>query len=120
MEKTDNELIAEFMGGTFEEREFMTYGGKRSGKWTFLNGKWCYDDQLDYNTSWDWLMPVVAKMLDMSLGKAVSDQFVERVLEFSGTSILYPLPGVYKKVVEFIKWYNQHNLKESDLIIKKI
>lgn len=62
---TDNETIADWMGGKFEKREIMTYGGLRHGKWTFDNDRWCYDDQLDYSTDWRWLMPVWYKFRDL-------------------------------------------------------
>lgn len=65
--KTPNEIIAEYMGGVFEKREIMTIGGKRQGKWTFPcsefpSGKWCYDDQLQYESRMDWLYPVYIKL----------------------------------------------------------
>jgi hypothetical protein len=52
--KTDNELIAEFMGlprtGEPDSKSFVTRKGN-----THLNS-------LEYHTSWDWLMPVVEKI----------------------------------------------------------
>lgn len=43
--KTDNELIAEFIGDCPKNYDFET---------------WCLN--ADYNTSWDWIMPVVERI----------------------------------------------------------
>jgi hypothetical protein len=63
----NNEVLADFSGGKFEKVEIMTYGGKRTGKWTFDNGLWCYADQLDYSTDWRRLMPVWYKFRDTQM-----------------------------------------------------
>lgn len=112
--KTDNELIAVFMGGSFEKREIITYGGKRNGKWTFPDGLWCYDDHLNYNTSWNMLMPVVEKIEALYVNQV--DQFNKTMskqreadTEFSMVMMLNitaSIDQVYKNCVEFIKWYN--------------
>jgi hypothetical protein len=75
----NNKLIAEFMG---------------------------YDrgvsDLMGYDTSWDWLIPVVEKI-----------KRAKFILEF-GCRILPDNEGrskieaTYKAVVEFIKWYNEN------------
>lgn len=71
---TDNELIAEFMGVDHHP----------------LTNK--------YDTSWDWLMPVVEK-----IGK----QYIPTDLAINRITIFEPIEGVYSAVVQFIKWYNQ-------------
>jgi len=97
-EITDNELIAKFMG---LERKY------ESTNQVFI-------DNLKYHTSWDWLMPVVAKIVDLGLAKESSDKVVDRVTTLSGMSIFTPINGVYFVVVEFIKFYNSH--KDSNLV----
>ena len=68
----DNKLIAEFMGSN-------------------LNGleSWQYEEELQYHTSWDWLMPVVEKIYQLDSNA-----------DFFGS---INLEATYKEVVEFIK-----------------
>lgn len=59
--KSDNELIAEFMGATPCEIEVKSIGT--------MPGYECEEfkltvDELEYHTSWDWLMPVVEKIAE--------------------------------------------------------
>ena len=96
----NNKLIAEFMG---------------------------YDrgvsDLMDYNTSWDWLMPVVEKIesLDLELLKRNIKYNLDKGINFQNCNsiiirwdknnkivfISSDRNRVYKAVVEFIKWYNE-------------
>lgn len=62
MEK-DNEIIAEFMGFPVEYQDLKFTGGYETKK-----------RKLQYDTSWDWLMPVVEKISTM---EEVFDAFVE-------------------------------------------
>ncbi len=80
--KADNELIAEFMGYRPAVEDIS------------INA---------YDTSWDWLMPVVEKI--EGLGYFYSDSDGERiqVTNIQGKS---KIEATYKAVVEFIKWYN--------------
>lgn len=118
MEKTDNELIAEFMGGVYYSRGDI---------WRFpvrmdvIGGSdKCNPVHIKYHTSWDWLMPVVEKIEQLYL-KAFpgNEEFIRRILNKEE-----PLDGPYmdvisiplstkideahKAVVEFIKWYNEN------------
>jgi hypothetical protein len=98
--KTDNELIAEFIGDQ----------GQR------LNDpKWKSGDELiylKYHKSWDWLMPVVEKIETlkfsvMVIGKYTRIQCPHPYKEFATDICETKIQSVYKAVVEFIKWYNQ-------------
>ena len=85
-----NILIAEFMG--FKEHEGSYYLP------LYNSGDWVPDVELDYHTSWDWLMPVVQKI----------EQDCEGVpQEMLNISLYSDINEVYKAVVEFIK--NQKN-----------
>lgn len=69
----------------------------------------CYasTENMQFHSSWDWLMPVVHKCYKLQYGKGwskanclqyciISDYFMaENAIEL-----------VYKEVVKFIKWYN--------------
>lgn len=97
---SDNEIIAEFMGHDVPNG--------------YLNGS---DRNSKYDTSWDWLMPVVEKIERIkgvhlviselgcdiySFGKRVSDSREDTKIK-----------TVYKAVVSFIKWYSNQPQKAS-------
>jgi hypothetical protein len=58
----DNKLIAEFMGLSHCSEGWITipYHGREE----VAEGE--IVDELRYDTSWDWLMPVLSKILDLS------------------------------------------------------
>jgi len=103
--KTDNELIAIFMGftpqksslgNTYTHPDLMgVYGG------TGMKFK--------YDTSWNWLMPVVEKISKISRndydGQARKDiQYLKQI--WANTPFYVSIERAYELVVEFIKWYN--------------
>ena len=118
-----NKLIAEFMGMKFLSTHFDSAGYEQysysvsdeiskqvygyTGTTTFLDNQ--------FNTSWDWLMPVVEeieKMEAINLKiEGVSCQICSygfvRARETADTK----KEAVWLAVVEFIKWHNQ-NLKK--------
>jgi len=84
----DNKLVAEFMEVVFHDDENQYYNS--DGLYIGLN--------LQYHSSWDWLMPVIQKILDISFQ---GDGDVE---DFN--CIIDCIPDInqtYKVVVEFIK-----------------
>ena len=93
----NNQLIAEFMGmqktdiGWYDAEELMDL-------WYTTDNTF---DELLFNKSWDWLMPVVKKCREESNAE---DSHWE--------SVYYSLEGcdidvTYQSVVEFIKQYNK-------------
>tara|TARA_R110001583_G_scaffold82669_1_gene219045 strand:- start:229 stop:495 length:267 start_codon:yes stop_codon:yes gene_type:complete len=83
----DNKLIAEFMGVG------KLYEAQSSNQWN------------QYHTSWDWLMPVLSKILDIT--------FSDDEKETSDSEYFYNIrdcvPDInhtYKAIIEFIKTYN--------------
>tara|TARA_R110000851_G_scaffold266548_1_gene419043 strand:+ start:334 stop:615 length:282 start_codon:yes stop_codon:yes gene_type:complete len=85
-----NKLIAEFMG--LKEHEGSYYLP------LYNSGDWVPDVELDYHTSWDWLMPVANEII-----KSRDEQNADWDL----TDLKYSLQTtnielVYKAVVEFI------------------
>lgn len=105
----NNKLIAEFMA-------------LDKGKYEILLPHWGWFDErkeknfskFKYNTSWDWLMPVVEKISDLQ-GYTTSAT-IEFLAEFyykdaDNADGLIGKEEFYKAVVEFIKEYN-YNLKK--------
>lgn len=107
--KTETEIIAGFMG-------FTPYG----------NGLWwnvpkgedlkykafkLHRDKLIYNTSWDWLMPVVEKIesireRDDHVTIARNSVFFNGGMNVSSVDKESKIIAVYDFVVKWIKWYN--------------
>jgi len=93
--KDTNELIAEFMGmqdtdlGWYDSEEVMSEYACQivGGGNTF--------EVLQYDRSWDWLMPVVKKikLMDVNL------EYWRMITNPSN----YPIENVHSQVVEFIK-----------------
>lgn len=109
MNKTDNELIAEFMG-------LKSFEDSRYGKlWPDPLGSTASQFDLKYSTSWDWLMPVVEKIEKLHSEKFHYD-FKEikeghwpkdnEYMEVIAMPLATPINEVYEEVIKFIKWYN--------------
>ncbi len=95
--KTENKLIADFMGMTAHHQDkgcmiFMTPQG---------HNDIVYVNDLKYHTSWDWLMTVVEKIFSI----AVKDENIEVFYE-----VVNNIPDrheTYKSVVKFINEYKK-------------
>ena len=86
-----NKLIAEFMGSN-------------------LNGleSWQYEEELQYHTSWDWLMPVIDKV------KIIDHDWIDQEAQHIIDEIDHALTccwgfdEVYRYTVEAIMNYNEY------------
>jgi hypothetical protein len=110
--KTDNELIAEFMGipyrkeyGPFSGEEYTAVKLTKNANWLIAH----------YNKSWDWLMPVVEKIEDENPGtyfriyrKKCIVRTMKSLIVFQKEVSATRIEAVYKAVVEFIKWWNEN------------
>lgn len=96
----ENKLIAEFMGYEILYRPYS------NGFIEISETELCDVDDLEYHTSWDWLMPVVIKCFDDlnfkdfqnsdDLNFKLNDALLETNIE-----------SLYKAVVEFIKQWKK-------------
>ena len=100
----NNKLIAEFMGAFHEEPQPKHVVSVELGDdvW-FLD--LTDDDSGKFHTSWDWLMPVVEKILNL---KETYPQERQKVFE----KISPDRSITYQAVVEFINWYNQQKINK--------
>lgn len=104
--KTDNELIAEFMG---DEAMWFKHGKTKIRL---------------YDTSWDWLMPVVEKIETLRYdtgicgvvinGEKLTEVIISPQVKNDKIEVHYrtgepKIICTYKAVVAFIKWYNEQN-----------
>jgi len=98
MTMEDNKLIAEFMGvkPTKSELGRKIYYDSHEDKYVGLD--------LQYDTSWDWLMPVVRKIEDGGLDP---HELIDKALE----SRL--IEDAYNEVVDTIKRYNESNKMDT-------
>lgn len=112
--KTDNELIAEFMG-----MKHQIQVGPFGGEYLYVKNPVTKEFEIPkFEISWDWLMPVVEKINKTSYGAVHlnrSEIFLHRytrkkreeLLDFRHDGSM--IEATYKAVVEFIKWYNQQS-----------
>tara|TARA_R100000353_G_scaffold111058_1_gene79661 strand:+ start:10055 stop:10330 length:276 start_codon:yes stop_codon:yes gene_type:complete len=88
-----NKLIAEFM----EVHQIMHDG---YSEYDFDDNTLdvLHEEELQYHSSWDWLMPVIDKCYQEHMSKRISDAVMTCDIDTT-----------YKAVVEFIKEYNNYN-----------
>jgi hypothetical protein len=116
--KTDNELIAEFMGFTFShERGDKVYNVPIGEHLKYKAFKLSLV-KMNYHTSWDWLIPVVEKIEELySKAFPPGDKFIQMIMDKENPidhhymdvvaiPLSTPIEEAYKAIVEFIKWYN--------------
>jgi hypothetical protein len=87
----NNKLIADFMQLRFENNQYYTP--------THNSGEWLTESELQYHTSWDWLMPVVQKCF---YGTPVQVEDNQDNFFYIKNS-LPDMDATYKAVVEFIE-----------------
>lgn len=112
-----NKLIAEFMQLKFSNDKWYRWDDVNKGSGYFI--------KLKYHSSWDWLMPVVEKIIDIDITPAPNwtgyrIEIVPRgYVKISG---VFPMAPIFKNVsiegslikatwlavVEFIKWHNEN------------
>ena len=111
-----NKLIAEFMGWSKSPYEHLPNK-------MYKDDKGIHVDQLKYNSSWDWLMPVVEKVEEFGYPTLVKSDYYRKKLDYEvcifqkGTGELLiendfggqtKIMTTWRAVVEFIRWYNQN------------
>ena len=141
----NNKLIAEFMGVSIEDNNIIVDFDKHPNN--FHHTLCVFEGvanspiyELDervfkFHCSWDWLMPVVEKILEgthdnsfkignkwcfvrlyhaesnysnLDCGSYEGDYFENSKIKYNRT-----IDCVYKAVVEFIKWYNENNKQRN-------
>ena len=92
----DNKLIAEFMGLSIKEG--VCYYTDADDM--FPMGIEVEEPHLPYNTSWDWLMPVVEKCYDNGADENEVGDITHALLDCA-------IDHTYRAVVEFINQLNR-------------
>jgi len=106
--KEKNKLIAEFMGLEASPK----YNPKEYYRKEYNSGEWYLPEEMQYHTSWDWLMPVLEKIETLGYSFEKNNQSIGndwQSLIVKGNDIIYQsfnddgLKSSYNVVVEFIK-----------------
>ena len=95
-----NKLIAEFMGVV---NIIDKYFEDEKGNYTDVKEGVHYNHiiTLNYNNSFNRLMPVVHKIKQLGESENVYS------VEFEKLKLTAPIERIYKVVIEFIQWYNK-------------
>jgi hypothetical protein len=98
----NNILIAEFMG--YE----IFYRPISSGFIEISDTELCDVDDLEFYSSWDWLMPVVQKIESLSKEEKVINwsRQNKNIFDFKLTEC--KIKSVFIACIEFIEWYNKN------------
>ncbi len=91
MATENNKLIAEFMDVEFYKGTLFNMGYR-----VFSDEKLYREHELNYHSSWDWLMPVIDKCYQEHMSKHIAEAVMTCNID-----------EAYKVVVEFIKEYNR-------------
>ena len=103
----NNILIAKFLG--FDLQRYEDDGVVEGYKLPYEQMKSTFsEDELKFNTSWDWLMPVVSKCYEY--GELDNTQREQIIASLSG---IIDIEDTHNAVVDFIKWYNIKKTKDN-------
>lgn len=130
--KEENKLIALFMGGNFKVITFQTpYGEETYDEWYGVEGippqtGWAIaaSGEYPYDSSWDWLMPVVEKIgalpgINVNIssfdGCSIYDDNYKHTAQGMIISVgldrsIPLMNAIYTAVVAFINWYNKNKI----------
>jgi hypothetical protein len=99
-----NKLIADFMNFNFlNKKEYAIQVGCPNDKLEQLPDCNCY-----YHSSWDWLIPVVHKILfNTNLNGTNSDDWENLVKNIQSALSNCEITNLFDTTVEFINWYNK-------------
>jgi hypothetical protein len=103
--KTENELIAEFMGFTFVPASKNGLVNNHYEK----GNDWMDTGHMQYHASWDWLMPVYKKCYDIWTSEHLSNEECKDIFEDIWLHLWKcDIENTFHWIVEFIKWYNEN------------
>ena len=64
---------------------------------------------LEFDTNWNWLMPVIVKIGNLNYNTVKGlEEMVDRKFPINENQLFIGIENVFKKAVEFIKWYNEN------------
>lgn len=114
-----NLLIAEFMGAV---RHHNGFWDGRTITMIFPDSKICISEQLQYDSDWGWIMPVLQKIEQIGLNTSVENNSCCIVWQGCENDYFYMLEkfqtiytqheeklmAAWIAVIEFINWFNKN------------
>ncbi len=100
-----NKLIAMFDGLEKSDMKDME-------KYYFTVYGYLTIEDLEYHSSWDWLMPVVKKCSKI-LNNDKEGSLIAPFFSINKALLEIEIDKLWKSVIEFIKWYNLEKLKQA-------
>lgn len=97
-----NKLIAEFMGRKGKVNAHLYWVNVPSVKWVTI-------EQMQFHSSWDWLMPVAEKIMDYCFENDGEEDLITKFYDIRDT-----IPDIHRTwsaCIDFIRWYNQNKEK---------
>lgn len=115
-----NEAIARFMGGARVLHPEQGFFNEDHFGYVCHKGHWWNEGNLQYHTSWEWLMEVGKKIRDLlaDMAKkrpphtACHGDLIEVDIHCAVSS--YDIDNAHKNMYIFIKWYNEYQQKQND------
>lgn len=97
-----NKIIAEYK----TQQRFMNHS-------IYIDSELFFDNQLKYHKSWNWLKPIIDNIVQQIGVKTIDDCDDEEwfiTINITRMSISVSIEYAWKRVIEFIKWYNKQQL----------
>ena len=110
--ETENKLIAEFMGGKLISHPELN-GIKMWIQCPQIEGRLNLPTLFQYHTSWDWLKPVIDKIIKTIGVKCIdecSDTEWKIITNISRMYIGVDILQAHHYVMKYIYWYNKNKL----------
>jgi len=107
----DNRLIAQFLG--FQKTDIGWYDFDEvilNVDFTILYSNTYDEHELAFHSSWDWLMPVIRKILDISFNDDRGAEDFNCIID-----CIPDIDHTYNGVVRFVKEYTMQGLLEGDV-----
>ncbi len=105
-----NKLIASFMGHVLGGTYYMPQHGRYECKYGTIDYvESFFSNELEYHTSWDWLMPCVRKIVEYCCNDSDAAFYSDQYTSILETVPLAVIEDSWKVVVEFIEWNNRLN-----------
>jgi len=102
----NNKLIAEFLNAPCCQTNSPQYDfSDISIEDNVIYDGWVYLKHMKFHQSWDWLMPVVEKIMNMIKPEKETDGWYA-YYAIENNLCLVDIELTYRQVNEFIKWYN--------------
>lgn len=104
-----NKLIAEFMGATPIRGEYDMYQVIEDIKDGENEKHFFIPNEMEFNSSWNWLMPVVKKCRFET--NHLNERFTQLDIAIQNALCNCEIQNIFETVVDFINWYDENKNK---------